>query len=290
MAINDHQRPPTITEHLQTPPTIAIHSQRPPTTADQSMDPNPNVLLNDNDHIAANVHKIHQISELRANLISVLVERLRPETHTFHLPCGEVTITLQNVTVQLGLSINGEAVTGLGRVPDPWGTCERVGMLIRRALSSDKAVYERNGRLLPSTAVLGIISNTISGISEPPTVIEQQQLFVSNVSLIHFHMVEWHDGGRVLMQFGCAQPIPNPSVDIKEVHEMDKKGSSRDALNWKKHEPYISLWNMQHSRHPSLYVLEGGFSPMPEYAAWYMAHGKPFIFQGHYMLIQEGVQ
>ncbi|KAH1113913.1 hypothetical protein J1N35_007291 [Gossypium stocksii] len=89
-------------------------------------------------------------------------------------------------------------------------------MLIPRALSSNKAVYENNGRLLPSTAVLSIISNAISGISEPPTFIwmtyneediaalipswvtKQQQLFVSNVLLIHFYMVEWHDGGRVL--------------------------------------------------------------------------------------------
>ncbi|KAK5812481.1 hypothetical protein PVK06_027911 [Gossypium arboreum] len=41
-------------------------------------------------------------------------------------------------------------------------------MLIPRALSSDKVVYENNGWLLPSTAVLGIILNTISGTNEPP--------------------------------------------------------------------------------------------------------------------------
>ncbi|KAK5835015.1 hypothetical protein PVK06_010697 [Gossypium arboreum] len=32
----------------------------------------------------------------------------------------------------------------------------------------------------------------------PSWVTEQQQLFVSNVPLINFHMVEWHDGSRVL--------------------------------------------------------------------------------------------
>ncbi|KAK5784848.1 hypothetical protein PVK06_039387 [Gossypium arboreum] len=37
-------------------------------------------------------------------------------------------------------------------------------MLIPRALSSGKAVYENNGQLLPSTAVLDIIPNAISGI------------------------------------------------------------------------------------------------------------------------------
>ncbi|KAH1083534.1 hypothetical protein J1N35_023295 [Gossypium stocksii] len=44
---------------------------------------------------------------------------------------------------------------------------------------------------------------------------------------------------------------------------------------------------MRHSRRPPLYVLEGEFSPTPEYAAWYMSYGKPFIFQGQYMLIQK---
>ncbi|MFQ6665918.1 hypothetical protein Gotur_032469 [Gossypium turneri] len=60
---------------------------------------------------------------------------------------------------------------------------------------------------------------------------------------------------------------------------MDKKGSGRDSLNWaQKHEPYIFLWNQRHLRRPPLYVLEGGFFPTPEYAAWYMAHEKPFLF------------
>ncbi|MFQ6652108.1 hypothetical protein Gotur_024123 [Gossypium turneri] len=78
-------------------------------------------------------------------------------------------------------------------------------------------------------------------------------------------LASWHDGGRVLRQFGCAQPIPNPSVDISDVHGMDKRGPGRDSLNWaQKHEPYIFLWNQRHLRHPPLYVLEGGFSPTPE--------------------------
>ncbi|XP_073291049.1 serine/threonine-protein phosphatase 7 long form homolog [Primulina huaijiensis] len=47
------------------------------------------------------------------HLITALVERWRRETHTFHFPCGEATITLQDVSVIWGLTIDGEAVTGV---------------------------------------------------------------------------------------------------------------------------------------------------------------------------------
>ena len=39
-------------------------------------------------------------------LITSLVERLRPETHTFHLAIRELTVTLQDVAMILGLRIH----------------------------------------------------------------------------------------------------------------------------------------------------------------------------------------
>jgi hypothetical protein len=44
-------------------------------------------------------------------LITALVERWRPETNTFHFPFGEMTITLEDVYMILGLPVSGRAVT-----------------------------------------------------------------------------------------------------------------------------------------------------------------------------------
>ncbi|KAL0010957.1 hypothetical protein SO802_006065 [Lithocarpus litseifolius] len=50
--------------------------------------------------------------EIDHGLITALVKRWWPETHTFHMPHGKVTITLQDVDVLLGLPVDGDAITG----------------------------------------------------------------------------------------------------------------------------------------------------------------------------------
>ncbi|XP_058775861.1 serine/threonine-protein phosphatase 7 long form homolog [Vicia villosa] len=56
--------------------------------------------------------------------IFALQERWRPETHTFHLPIGECTVTLEDVYMLLGLPIDGKAVNG--SVQHANSMCERV--------------------------------------------------------------------------------------------------------------------------------------------------------------------
>ncbi|XP_016730475.1 protein MAINTENANCE OF MERISTEMS-like [Gossypium hirsutum] len=60
---------------------------------------------------------------LRYDLISALVECWRPKTHTFHLPCGECTVTLEDVALQLRLPIYGSAVTGVSTISEPSALC-----------------------------------------------------------------------------------------------------------------------------------------------------------------------
>ena len=54
--------------------------------------------------------------QLDHSLLTVLVERWRPETHTFHLHHGEMTVTLMDVAIISGLRVDGRIVcTYLGR-------------------------------------------------------------------------------------------------------------------------------------------------------------------------------
>ena len=49
--------------------------------------------------------------EIDHALITALVEQWCSETHTFHLPHGEMGITLQDIEVMLGIPVDGLPVT-----------------------------------------------------------------------------------------------------------------------------------------------------------------------------------
>ncbi|MBA0798103.1 hypothetical protein Gohar_008733 [Gossypium harknessii] len=50
-------------------------------------------------------------TKLDPAIINALFERWRLHTHTFHLPSGECTITLEDINLQLSLPVDWDVIT-----------------------------------------------------------------------------------------------------------------------------------------------------------------------------------
>ncbi|KAK1653309.1 hypothetical protein QYE76_071114 [Lolium multiflorum] len=84
--------------------------------------------------------------------LTALVDRWRPETHTFHLRAGEMTPTLQDVSMIFGLPIQGEPLY-MNTASDGWRG--RMEDLIGMAPPAPEDPKERT----PAGALMACISH-----------------------------------------------------------------------------------------------------------------------------------
>ena len=87
------------------------------------------------------------VSKIDACLVSALVERWRSETNTFHLNCGEISISLEDVGFLFGLPVLGKALT-CGELENPKSYFIRVfGQQV--VVDEWEQCYKRGGISLP---------------------------------------------------------------------------------------------------------------------------------------------
>ncbi|KAK6142915.1 hypothetical protein DH2020_023263 [Rehmannia glutinosa] len=104
------------------------------------------------------------------HLITALVERWRSETHTFHLPIGEATVTLQDVAIIWGLPVEGHPVIArdLGRTNLEWmeycgeylGFIPTSGQMRGRSHILSSALREHFAQILIHRLVPSVVDET----------------------------------------------------------------------------------------------------------------------------------
>ncbi|TMW84703.1 hypothetical protein EJD97_024567, partial [Solanum chilense] len=142
-----------------------------------------------------------------SGLISALIERWRPETHTFHMRTGEATITLQDIEILFGMVVDGSPIILNG-----------VDLMSTQAWGSAALSYLYNclcrASMKKSNEVCGFLSLVQSG----------QRVWMAQVPLIYGIYREWHMVDRVVRQFGYLQHIPGPCTQFSEYHfKRDKR-------------------------------------------------------------------
>ncbi|KAD3338016.1 hypothetical protein E3N88_33537 [Mikania micrantha] len=214
-------------------------------------------------------------------LLEALIERWRPETHTFHLPIDEVTVTLEDINVLWGLPIEGEVVSG----------CEQPSSLADRIVRCHTLLASNNSNniggplyILQLWAWSRITTLALTILHEfdnrrPYGAMSGIRSWQSECFLIYWDVVEFYTPQRVMRQFGMVQRIPDPiPISFNEhmkLHTLIRTG--KPDKNWPNiHSKFLSVWNQRWEN-----VVQGvrcaAPTVEPSYMQWYWSRTVLYI-------------
>nr|KYP60828.1 Serine/threonine protein phosphatase 7 long form isogeny [Cajanus cajan] len=103
------------------------------------------------------------------------------------------------------------------------------------------------------------------------------RIWGSVIPLLSLCICEWHQPDRVMRQFGCQQPIPNPPMTPAHVHALTLRGKTDD--DWTTIlSPALEHWANQYAYHFAPTPPQVGLlGPNSEYMRWYRRKGKLYI-------------
>ncbi|KAK4388193.1 Serine/threonine-protein phosphatase 7 long form [Sesamum angolense] len=169
--------------------------------------------------------------EIDTHLITALVERWRPETHTFHFSAGEATVTLQDISIIWALPIEGNTVSLLylrhmeiidEERPSNWGTAVLAYLYRELCMASQRGKTNIGGamQLLQIWAWSRIItlapipSNNAADLM--PTVIDVENILPIPPYTARDYIVKWNDVQSMLVR---------PEI-------VNGRGTVPDYMNW----------------------------------------------------------
>ncbi|KAG8503559.1 hypothetical protein CXB51_001560 [Gossypium anomalum] len=192
--------------------------------------------------------------DLRYDLISALVKHWRLETHTFHLPYRECTVTLEDVALQLGLPIDRSAITGVSAIAEP------------------TAFYYSLLGVLPAMLSPILRAWALYQMSFLASVRHQPYVFPLNRSYtipIYHLMIEQLAGeGFIWMPYrrpAFAAVIPSSAYIYSHLWCINAPIINFQTVKW-----------YNGDRRPQM-DISSDLEPSLEYIQWYSSTGKPYL-------------
>ncbi|KAD4178861.1 hypothetical protein E3N88_27452 [Mikania micrantha] len=247
-------------------------------------------------------------------LLEALIERWRPETHTFHLPIGEATVTLKDVNVLWGLPIEGGVVSNLCKATSSnanniggpmyilqlWAWC-RITTIAPRILHPFDNTRPYGAMWREKLTYKDVISHSLRACRSQLHCLQEGEFkwrpyekvisflpeictsgirsWQSECYVIYWDVVEFYTPQMVMRQFGMVQHIPSPfplSInDHMKLHTLTRSG--KPERNWMNtHLEYVTVWNQRWQN-----VIQGVLCATPtvepNYMQWFWSRTILYI-------------